>query len=274
MKNICIIGYGSIGKRHHNLLSSRFPEAVFDIIDKTTDLQIDDCKKKQYDLAVVCVPTSCHLEVAKEFIHNSQLIFVEKPLDSDFSTIIEYQSLFAGISLHVGCNMRYTNAYKEIEEYKDRARIVNVVATSFLPHWHNNGNWLKEYSANKSMGGGILLDGIHEPDYVSSIFGLPDKVNKIEKRIFDNVTLDSTDSCLMNWYYEKSKLMVNFVLSYGTLEKRRHCSIVLEDSTEVRVDIGRDDHLIGYERQWDDILNNGPSNPYEDCLSLYKLLEI
>ena len=46
---------------------------------------------------------------------------------------------------------------------------------SHLPSWRPGTNHLESYSANNWLGGGVTLDFIHEPDYISAIFGLPEK---------------------------------------------------------------------------------------------------
>ena len=64
---ICIVGYGSIGKRHHKILLDLFPNSIFDIVDIDTDLTITECQDRFYNILVICTPSSHHLEVASKF---------------------------------------------------------------------------------------------------------------------------------------------------------------------------------------------------------------
>jgi predicted dehydrogenase len=140
---------------------------------------------------------------------------------------------------------------------------------SNLLKWRNDPNKLA-YSYHKSKGGGVLMDFIHEPDYVFSCFGLPKNVRTFQRRLFQDVTVDSDDSCVMLWEYEKT--LVTFCLSYSSSDYVRNAEVLKEDASSVRLDITREDIEVSYEKQWLDVLNNGPRNSYLDCLELYSKL--
>ena len=48
----------------------------------------------------------------------------------------------------------------------------------FLPNWRPNS--IMKFSSSKKSGGGIYKDSIHEPDYLSWLFG---RINNIEEFI-------------------------------------------------------------------------------------------
>ena len=55
-----------------------------------------------------------------------------------------------------------------------------------LPHWHPEENYLDMYSSKKKLGGGVLLDIIHEIDLVNWFFG---KCKNIIGRAYNSKTL-------------------------------------------------------------------------------------
>jgi predicted dehydrogenase len=262
---ICIVGYGSIGKRHHRTLLSLFPDSSFDIIDVNTSLTVKECQDRKYNILVICTPSSSHLEVAAKFSKIKDLIFIEKPLDISTKKIEKYLPLVDNKKVHVGCNLRFTEAYREFLDVSKNSKIINITSMSYLPMWRNIDH-KKTYSSLSELGGGALLDFIHEPDYVFSAFGLPDKCYISERRLFD-ITVDSNDTCSMIWEY--SDRVVNFLLSYGSKEYIRHAEIIDEESHRKVVNFSLDDINASYEHQWKNVLNNGPVNTYADCLNLY-----
>jgi predicted dehydrogenase len=130
----------------------------------------------------------------------------------------------------------------------------------------------KAYSFHRRLGGGVLMDFVHEPDYVYSIFGLPNEVKIFQGRLHRDFTVDSDDTCSMIWSYDKA--YITFSLSYCSKEYVRKYDVLCEDGSNVTVQITKDDIEKSYTKQWEDLLQNGSKNSYTDCLQLYgKLLE-
>ena len=243
-----------------------FPKAKFDIIDMNTEMTIEKCKNKCYDILLVCTDSNNHLETASKFPNVTKLIFIEKPLDISSKKINFYKNKIDIDKVHVGCNLRFTNTYDELKKIEKKCKILNVVSLSYLPEWRKN-NFEKSYSFYRSKGGGALLDFIHEPDYVFSIFGCPKKVNVVNTRNFD-ITKDSDDTCSMIWKYEN--LIVNFLLSYCSKKYVRYFDVVDDESKYTRFDFTFDEIEQSYRKQWEYILSQGPCNSYNECLQLYK----
>ena len=44
-------------------------------------------------------------------------------------------------------------------------------AGQYLPDWHPQEDYRRLYASNSAMGGGVVLDGIHEMDYARWLFG-------------------------------------------------------------------------------------------------------
>ena len=89
----------------------------------------------------------------------------------------------------VGCNLRFT---PEIQKISSKSKYINVYFGYDLKKWRPNTDYLKSYSANRSLGGGILLDAIHELDYLYYKFGSVKDVSYIKSKLTD-VTNDVED---------------------------------------------------------------------------------
>ncbi len=67
---------------------------------------------------------------------------------------------------------------------------------SYLPDWRPWQDYRDSYTASRELGGGIILDGSHELDYVSWLFGAPadltcmaGKVSKLQVDVEDCATV-------------------------------------------------------------------------------------
>lgn len=266
---LLIMGYGSIGKRHHAILHKLFPHSHIDVYDPVLKINESlDVSFHQYDIGVICTPTILHLKNAASIADNCNFLFIEKPLHNDIEEIIKYKHVLARKDIHVGCNIRYTEAVKKLKEISNKSKVVRVTSMSNLLKWRDDSS-KKAYSFTKHMGGGVLHDFIHEPDFVFDCFGKPSSVSKYEMRLFD-ATIDSNDTCLMNWQYEDK--LVSFCLSYCSNDYVRRIEVLDSEMKSTCIEITREDIEASYVRQWNDIIANGPKNSYDDCVTLYGLL--
>lgn len=222
--NIVIIGYGSIGKRHARNLKSL--GATVRSID--TD-EIDNADKilaeAKFDLGLVCTPTNLHLQhallLAKHGIH----FFCEKPLyvKKDKALLDELYRHVRSKNLinMVGCNLRFhpvinalkNNVFKGTEQIK-------IFFGYDLRKWHNDGKHLQLYSANKSMGGGITFDAIHEFDYISYVLGPIERMDITQSRVGE-VTVD-TEDLVKGYIYIKNGIKVDIHLDYLSEKYQRY----------------------------------------------------
>lgn len=263
-----VCGYGSIGKRHHKILQDLYPQIKVDIHDPYLGYEVD--KFGTYDVGLICTDTSSHLSQALAIKNKCGLLFIEKPLHSSLQDIKGFEESLHDANIHVGCNVRYTAAIDELKAIKEECSMVRITAMSNLLKWRDDPE-KRAYSFHRSKGGGVLVDFIHEPDYISHCFGLPKQTSVSEKRLHGSITVDSMDSCMMLWEYEDK--MVSFCLSYGSIDYVRKIEVLKKDSTSVNIEIKKEDIEKSYVRQWKDLLSSGLSkNSYNDCLRLYDMI--
>jgi len=272
-KNICIAGYGSIGKRHHQILQSLLhPESNFVICDLNFGVNVDDVCNNNFDIVLVCTDTISHVDVALKFQSVNEILFIEKPLSFSYEDACRLKDHPARDKIHVGCNIRFTPFYEKIKSISSDVRTASIISMSHLPSWRPGTNHLESYSANVHLGGGVLLDFIHEPDYISALFGHPAAVMISNRKIFDNITRDSSDTCTMIWEYENKTMIFN--LCYGSRDYVRNFSYITDEGKRQTFEIDLEEFRTGYEPQWVHILEQGPTNSYNDCVALLKILEM
>ncbi len=103
--------------------------------------------------------------------------------------------------VQVGYNLRFHPSIQKLKELVDAAAVgrilwAHVEAGSYLPEWRPWQDYRKSYTARRELGGGILLDGSHEIDYVTWLFGAPQdvacmagRVSKLEVNVEDCATI-------------------------------------------------------------------------------------
>ncbi len=184
-----IIGGGSIGKRHlKNLLSLGQDAAVCEPDQKRAQeiaasfkvpvfLTLEAALKEKFDAGLVTNPNSYHIPTALQVARSGLHLFIEKPLSHSLDGVDELISLVAEKKLKtlIGCNWKFQKSFRLMKQMIDSGEIgrilsFTVISGWYLPDWHPWEDYRKGYSANRSMGGGVLLD-THEFDYLQWFLG-------------------------------------------------------------------------------------------------------
>lgn len=182
---VLMVGTGSIGRRHMASLRSLVPDVQFDVLRSngrsrdTSDLgvveivgSIDEGIRRQPYLMVIANPSSMHLQPLLAAIEAGVPFYAEKPVISTLDDLNLLQTRVARGGLPpnvVGCNLRFLPSLIALKALLDEGRLGNLVRADFeagqwLPDWRPNQDYRLGYSANRSQGGGVLLDLIHEVD--------------------------------------------------------------------------------------------------------------
>jgi len=186
-----IVGCGSIGRRHlRNLLSLGVDELI------ACDVRADraDQVSREYgvpafvdlqraleqgpDVVFVCTPTSLHLQVALAAAERSLHLFIEKPLSHTLDgvdALLRIASRNKLVAL-VGCNFRFHPGLQKVKQLLDDQAIGSVISVraefgQYLPDWRPGTDYRESYSARQALGGGIILDQVHELDYLRWLLG-------------------------------------------------------------------------------------------------------
>jgi predicted dehydrogenase len=238
-KTALIVGYGSIGKRHAHILKRVIKIKKIFILTKQKCKQynvitnLEQTKLLNPDYIVICSNTSDHLKHLLFFEKNfyGKVILVEKPLFSKFIDVkIKNNKVF------VGYNLRYSPVIQKLRSIIKNQKIysLNIQCSSHLPYWRTNRDYKKVYSAEKKLGGGVLLDMSHELDYIQWIFGKIDKIfyKKIAK--ISNLKINAEDSAVILGKIKKINLLVN-INFFSKINKRE--IIIDGNSINVKADL-------------------------------------
>ena len=194
ISRILIVGSGSIGLRHLQIVRELIPTATIKFLrHKTADAQtslsdgqfttLKEALEFDPEIAVIANPAPFHLEAAKAFYEMGAHVFVEKPLAESTKGIFELINLVESRQsvLSVGYNLRFSPSLIKFRKLLNENIIGKVIsvrceAGQFLPSWRPSARYQDGVSANSKLGGGVLMELSHEIDYLMWIFGQIDWV--------------------------------------------------------------------------------------------------
>ena len=243
---ILIVGFGSIGQRHFLNFKKYSEVKVFESQPKKTEsffLQsIKDALKWNPDGIIICTPTHTHFDVAKKFFGINTQILIEKPLIHKFSLVKRFKEN-RNIDLKkisVVSNMRFHKGILTLKKNISRIGKIFFVRSHFgnwLPNMRPKVDYRKVYSANKKLGGGIVLDCIHEIDYLSNLFGEIKKISLFKKKL-SSLEIDVEDFATMVIQHNE-KIISELHLDYLRPIKKRGCEVVGEKGTLIWESLGK-----------------------------------
>ncbi len=190
--NIISIGCGSMGKRHIANILEINPAANIHIIRKTPihdkfTQSVDACLLRDWselqnkmDLAIIANPSEFHLPHLAKVIELGIPVYIEKPLVTSISDLHLLQHLLKQANyckpIMMGCNLRFLPSIIQLKSQLEQGVIGNICRAIFevgyyLPYWRPEQDYQKSYSANKTMGGGVIFDLVHELDLVRYLLG-------------------------------------------------------------------------------------------------------
>jgi predicted dehydrogenase len=173
---VLVLGAGSIGARHaRNLVASGAAVEVMDVdaaradaIDGATGRPLDLARLEAYDGIVVATPTSLHADHGGAALATGAKVLVEKPLAADPAEATQLADA-GGDRLAVAYNLRFHEPVRRTmaavhDGSIGRLATLRLWFGSWLPDWRPGTDYRTGYSAQRALGGGVLLDAIHELD--------------------------------------------------------------------------------------------------------------
>ncbi len=215
---VLIIGYGSIGRRHEEVLSKIDEIKSVNIVTKQSvdnKKTFNDIKKvndiQSYDYFVIASETNKHYAqlIYLETNVTDKIIFCEKPLfEINKDLTIEKNQVFVGYVL------RFHPILQKLKSFLENEKVlsVNVNCGQYLPTWRPNTDYRDSYSAKKDEGGGVLLDLSHEIDYIQWLFGIMKEIKSYQLKISD-LEIDSDDLTTFIGKTDK-EVIINLSIDY------------------------------------------------------------
>jgi predicted dehydrogenase len=245
-----VIGAGSIGRRHcRNLVALGQQVTVWDVDPVrlreggmlegvSPAASLDDVLADGPDAALICTPPVSHPELARRALDSGAHLFVEKPIadtSREIPALIQEAERRRRV-LVVGFNLRFLPSLRRIKALLENKHVGRVLAArvefgSYLPDWRPDRDYRDNYAVDAALGGGVLLDAIHEFDYLGWLFGEASEVFCAAAHVSD-LAGDTEDLAESTVRYECG-VLAQVHLDYLQRSYRRNLQIIGETGTIV-----------------------------------------
>lgn len=190
-KNICVVGFGSVGPTHAAALSKIENVNLYGICDVDREranigalqynckafYEFEDClKDEQIDTVHICTPHYLHYEMIEKCLKVGKEVVTEKPVTmkpEEFSSLLENH---ANSPIHVVMQNRTNNCVKAMKEIIDTdTSIGNLLCAKGFLTWHRDESYYQKGEWRKLLaeaGGGVLMNqSIHTLDLMIYLAG-------------------------------------------------------------------------------------------------------
>jgi hypothetical protein len=184
-----IIGSRGIGARHAENIAKLRPDTQFIAVGTSSNSATTHSKmdyvpsietglEQKPDISVIALPPTLQADAARQIIEAGIPLYIEKPPATDSSDLVKI-SKYAddhGIVTYCGFQLRRMPGFCQIrkliqESTFGKIQKVELSVGQWLPDWRPDRDYRETYSAQAKMGGGVLLDLIHELDLARFLFG-------------------------------------------------------------------------------------------------------
>lgn len=214
---VLVAGCGSIGRRHiKNLAGLGVRDFVLcdpdrsalvgasvglmrPVLASTFDEALEVVDSGGVDAALVCTPSSMHLDMARKLVDRGVGVLIEKPLSDSLEGVWDLRKAVdekGAVAMMAMC-YRFHPVFMRLKEIVASEELggvyhVNYFGGHFLPDWHPESDYRREYAARSELGGGVVLTSIHGLDNIRWLFGevaeakgFVDKVSGLEMDVED-----------------------------------------------------------------------------------------
>jgi len=265
MNHILIIGLGSIGKRHlRNLI--HLGEENITIVTTSENIPLEfntfttytntekALKENIFSHAFICTPTSNHISDLNLVLkYNVPNIYLEKPVSHNLNNIEEVKGLLQNTKrIVVGYDLHFDPGLMKIKELICEGKLgkifsINAVVGQYLPNWRPDQDYKKSMSAKIDKGGGVMLDLVHEFDYLRWLIGSPTMIACLFQNN-PNLEIETEDVADVLIQFENSST-ATIHLDYHQRELVRNCMITCENGT-LFWDLTKSEvKIVGYEKE-------------------------
>lgn len=227
-----VLGQGSIGRRHAGILAELgCTVRTWDPADdRPGSLARAEDALDGADVAVIASPSVHHRDQIGLALDHGCHVLVEKPPATTAEGLLDLSARAdaAGRLVAVAFNLRFHPGPETVAAVVASGEIgrpltAQVAFGSYLPDWRPGTDYRESYSARAELGGGILLDAIHELDYATWILGDAADVDARLARLSD-LELDVEDAAIVTTRHASGALST-ITLDYLDRAYHRGCRI-------------------------------------------------
>jgi predicted dehydrogenase len=244
-----VLGAGSIGRRHlANVIALGHTIAAVHDPDGARLLEAGrlagggavlttreaEALAVEADVVLVCSPPVLHVAQARAAVARGRHVLVEKPLSHTLDGVdaLVAETAAAGRTLMVGCNLRFLPSLRLVKRLLSEGRVGTPLSARasfgyYLPYWRPQADYARGYAARRTTGGGVILDAIHELDYLRWLLGEPREVFCYADTL-SRLDLDTEDSADILLRFTDG-VVGNVHLDYLRRAYHRSCEVIGED---------------------------------------------
>lgn len=239
---ILISGIGSIGRRHLTnvvqlgqkdiILHRTSGKSLPDYPELPVFTNMAEALQQQPELAIISQPTYLHTELATLVAAaGTTYLFIEKPLAHNWAGVDELLHLIEKkrLTTTVGFDLRFDPGFLRVQQWLQGDAIGAIISIhaevgQYLPDWRPHEDYRKGMSASQQMGGGIMLDLVHEFDYLVALAGPVQEVAAMYGKI-SRLEIETEDTANILFHFNTGALGT---LRMDYLQKKlsRNCKII------------------------------------------------
>ncbi len=239
-----VIGSGSMARRYITILNDILKNPKINCLPSSKNSSIstfvgisdlfkslDEALESSPQSVFIASPATTHLLYASPFLKRGIPTLIEKPLSHSVEEIKKYKSILDESENYaeVAYCLRYLPSAKIFKELIQNSQQIGsiykviVEVGQYLPDWRPEIDYRKSVSANKTSGGGALLELSHEIDYINWIFG---PVNEVICSLTNSggLEIDSEDS--VDAIISAGKLPINLHMDFLQRKPVRYCKVI------------------------------------------------
>lgn len=248
---VLVVGCGSIGERHiRNMKNIKNLEII--VCDEREDKLKKMCEnyniqetysnfrkalEKNIDATLICTPPSSHIQIARVAVAQKIHVFIEKPISNNLENVdkLEKEANKNKRIIMIGSNLRFHPCLQRIKKMLNENKIGGIICAKaqvgqYLPDWHPGLDYRTSYSAQKALGGGVLLDSAtHEYDYITWFLGKPTEVFCFARKL-SNLQIETEDIAETLMLFGK-RAIAEVLTDYVQRTYSRSCQLIGEDGT-------------------------------------------
>jgi predicted dehydrogenase len=178
-----------------------------------------------------------HLEVAKKLANNGVNLLIEKPISNSSKGVRELIDICNknNCILMTAYNLRFLPSLIEFKKQIELKKIGNIYSVrvevgQYLPDWRPGCDYKRTVSAQKKLGGGVLLELSHEVDYLMWIFGSIKWVKAhVSKQSNLEIDVEDTANVLLGFESIKGyELTASLNMDFIRHDTKRQCIVIGE----------------------------------------------
>lgn len=263
MLKIGLIGFGSIGQRHYKNLSKYARNVI--VFSKRDDVDLphqvknwpDFKKAGPYGGIIIANETSKHINTLKKCLGlKPKAIFVEKPLSHNSKGLKALKRLLPKnrISVFVGYCFHFFRPFIKIKKIIKSGKLgriyyIRVSVGQDLREWRPGRDYRKIYSAKKNLGGGVVLDLVHDINYPAWLLDDVLIPQQSYVRKLSNLKIDTEDFAESLFAGKKTGAVVSVHQDYLRIPGRRYLEIVGSRGSLVWSSSDRENRNLMHQRE-------------------------